>query len=364
MQNELLAENLELRERLAVLLDQARRNQEIMLRHQAFDLKLIGAGSFQELINTIFHTLTRTFELDCVTLSLFDPDYSIRRILADLHIDLTEFPHLFFLQQKPGFGALHDRPPIPALGRYIAGQHATLFPGKSAATPASVATVPLLRRRRLIGSLNLGSVEPGRFAPGMATDFLEHLASIIAASIENVINNELLKHAGLTDSLTGVHNRRYVELRLLEEIGRVRRQGQPLSCMYVDIDHFKRINDSIGHQGGDAVLCEIAARIKAELRLSDALGRFGGEEFVALLIDAEAGGALAIAERIRANIADRIIKVGNHELRVTVSIGVAALNVTEGGDNAEKLAQDLVARADRALYRAKESGRNRVIEAD
>ena len=164
--------------------------------------------------------------------------------------------------------------------------------------------MPLLRNKRIIGSLNLGSVDPTRFTPALGTDFIEHMASIIAICLENVISNEMLKYIGLTDSLTGVYNRRYIDRRLLEEIGRARRQAYRISCMYIDIDHFKAVNDSVGHQGGDEVLREVAGRIKAELRLSDALGRFGGEEFVVLLIDADLESAKTCAQRIRASIAD------------------------------------------------------------
>ena len=230
--------------------------------------------------------------------------------------------------------------------------------------PASVAIVPLLRNDKLIGSLNLGSFQATRFAPHMATDFLEHQSAIMAICIENVINNERLKHIGLTDPLTGVNNRRYLERRLMEEIGRTRRHGYALSCMYIDIDHFKQINDRIGHQAGDDVLREVAARIKAELRLSDALGRFGGEEFVVLLIDAELTDALSVAERIRASVAEQALAVGARlAINATVAIGVATLSGQDRNRPIEATAQEFVATAARALYRAKENGRNKVVAA-
>jgi diguanylate cyclase (GGDEF)-like protein len=192
----------------------------------------------------------------------------------------------------------------------------------------SVALVPLLRNKRIIGSLNLGSCDPTRFTPSLGTDFIEHMASIIAICLENVISNEMLKYIGLTDSLTGVYNRRYIDRRLLEEIARARRQLYPISFMYIDIDHFKRVNDTVGHGGGDEVLREVAGRIKNELRTSDALARFGGEEFVVLLIDANLESAAFVAERIRASVAGSMITLSPElQLSVTVSIGVACLEV-------------------------------------
>jgi len=364
---ELMAENETLRARMAYLLEQAERNHEIMCRHQAFDLQIVGAGSFPELVSTIFRTLPVISELDTVTLSLVDPDADIYTVMHRLGVDFEQFPNLMFCEHavELGFDMSPERRPRPILGAYAPGQHCAVFPHPPAGLQ-SVALVPLLRNTRLIGSLNLGSTDPNRFTPNLGTDFVEHMGSIIAICLENVISNEMLKYIGLTDSLTGVYNRRYMDRRLLEEIARARRQGYRLSCMYIDIDHFKRVNDTVGHQGGDDVLREICGRIKAELRMSDALGRFGGEEFVVLLIDADLENASIVAQRIRASIADEPVDLGTGErVEVTVSIGVAALSAQlsdPARDNAiEGIAQELVASADAALYQAKAGGRNKVV---
>lgn len=361
MPHKLAAENNQLRDQLTQLLAQARQNQQILQRHQTLDLQFISADSFQALIDTIFHTFANSTGLDLVTLVLLDPDYDIRRILVDLNINLSELPQLHFMQEKSELGDLENMLSKPVLGRYSEELHGPMFP-EPLSPPASVALVPLLRHGRLIGCLNLGSNDTKRFEPHMATDFLEHMASIVAICLENVINNERLKHIGLIDPLTGVNNRRYVERRLYEEIGRCRRQEAPLSCLYVDIDHFKQINDRIGHQAGDEVLRGVAGRIKAELRLSDAFGRFGGEEFVVLLIDAELDDATSVAERIRQSIAEQPLTLSHGEhLDVTVSIGVASLGEPGRNEPIEKTAKHFVARADQALYQAKAGGRNRVV---
>ncbi|CDG85476.1 diguanylate cyclase domain protein [Janthinobacterium agaricidamnosum NBRC 102515 = DSM 9628] len=220
----------------------------------------------------------------------------------------------------------------------------------------------MLRNKRLIGSLNLASADVSRFTPSLGTDFIKHMASIIAICLENVISNEMLKYIGLTDSLTGVYNRRYIDRRLLEEIARARRQSYCISCMYIDIDHFKRVNDSAGHQGGDEVLREVAARIRHELRRSDALGRFGGEEFVVLLIDADLDSAVYVAERIRASIADVPFDLlSGVKIDVSTSIGVASLDGALDDSPIEEAARQLVAQADNALYQAKDQGRNQVV---
>jgi diguanylate cyclase (GGDEF)-like protein len=368
--NELLAENESLRARMAYLMEQAERNHSIMCRHQAFDLEIVGAATFPELIGTIFRSLPLISELDVVTLCLVDPEADIQNVMDRLGVVFADFPNLVFVSGENVLGFVPSRkehltmPPKPLLGPYVPSMHHAMFPNPPTGL-RSIALVPLLRNKRIIGSLNLGCIDPSRFTPALGTDFIEHMASIIAICLENVISNEMLKYIGLTDSLTGVYNRRYIDRRLLEEIGRARRQAYRISCMYIDIDHFKAVNDSVGHQGGDEVLREVAARIKAELRMSDALGRFGGEEFVVLLIDADLDSAKDVAQRVRAGIAGKPFELSSGEcLPISVSIGVAMLDDFERDHAIEGVAQQLVAQADTALYQAKENGRNRVVAFD
>jgi diguanylate cyclase (GGDEF)-like protein len=353
------AENDALRERMAYVLEQAQHNHDIMCRHQAFDLDIVGAASFPQLVGTIFHTLPVISSLDIVTLALLDGDADIYTVMDRLAVDFESFPNLIFCAQEEELG--FDAAPRPLLGAWQPGAHRAMFPHPPAGLK-SVALVPLLRNKRLIGSLNLGSCDPSRFTPAHGTDFVEHMASIIAICLENVISNEMLKFIGLTDSLTGVYNRRYLDRRLVEEIGRARRQGYRISCLYIDIDHFKQVNDRVGHQGGDDVLREVASRIRTELRMSDALARFGGEEFVVLLIDADLDSAGLVANRIRAGVADRPVELARGgQVAVSVSIGVATLDDFERDHAIEGVAQHLVAQADAALYQAKENGRNQVV---
>ncbi|HEV7817403.1 MAG TPA: DUF484 family protein [Janthinobacterium sp.] len=362
------AENQALRTQLAYLLEQAELNHSIMTRHQAFDLEIVGASTFPELIGTIFRMLPAISGLECVTLSLLDEDADVRTVMERLGVDFSLFPKLIFVRDEaelgfapPGQDGHGAVPPRPLLGPFDPAGHDSLFASSDAGL-GSVALVPLLRNRRLIGCLNLGSADPARFTPELGTDFIEHMASIIAICLENVISNEMLKYIGLTDALTGVYNRRYIDRRLLEEIARARRQDYRISCMYIDIDHFKHVNDSVGHQGGDEVLRETAGRIKRELRLSDTLARFGGEEFVVLLIDADLASAVQVAERIRAGIAgDEFVLSGGMKIGVSVSIGVASLGPYDPDCPIAAVAQQLIARADAALYRAKNGGRNQVV---
>ncbi|MBC3909384.1 GGDEF domain-containing protein [Undibacterium umbellatum] len=357
---ELQIENQALRARLDSLLELAHRNQNIMARHQSFDLKIIGANSFRELITNIFSALAVTSELDVVSLVLFDKLGDLQQMLADLKIDLSEFPHLIFLRHEVELSQPETALRKPQLGLYQSLAYASYFSSFNK-KPASIAIIPMRRQGRLIGCLNLGSFKADRFQPNMATDFIERLGSIIAICLENVINNERLTYIGLTDPLTNVSNRRYVEQRMLEEIARARRQRYSIACMYLDIDFFKQINDRYGHQGGDDVLKEVAKRIKDELRLSDTLGRFGGEEFVVVLVNTNLHDAIQVAERIRKSIASHeFILSESGTCQATISIGLTTIDENSNCEDASSIARDLVLRADRALYQAKNGGRNQV----
>lgn len=360
MPADLITDNQELKRQLESMLAHARQNEQVMRRFQDAELRMLCVGSFKELLQYVLRELKESFDLDVVTLALIDPEYEVRRMLIDLGIPSTEFPELICLDNPSKFIRLCGSSLSPVLGEYNAASRAPFFPRDS--QPASIAILPMVRQKRLIGSLNLGSHNQGRFAPGMATDFIGRLAVIVGICLENVTNSERLKHIGLTDPLTGVHNRRYFDQRLQEEVSRAQRQGYPLSCLFLDVDHFKRVNDQYGHQTGDCVLREVAWRIKNQLRSIDVLGRYGGEEFAVLLVQTDMGSALTIAERIRHSIAKQLFKgEGEETLAATLSVGVATLRDCNRGQNAEALAQQLVAQADQALYRAKHGGRNCVV---
>jgi two-component system cell cycle response regulator len=165
-----------------------------------------------------------------------------------------------------------------------------------------------------------------------------------------------LRTLSLTDDLTGLGNRRAFDDALRREVARAHRFDQPLTLALLDLDHFKRVNDTLGHAAGDRVLVSFAGRLKAEARLSDAIFRYGGEEFVVILFGTPLGGGVRFAERLRAAAAVRPLAAGEHRLAVTVSVGVAQL---EPADDDSGLT--VFTRADAALYKAKGAGRNRVM---
>lgn len=159
------------------------------------------------------------------------------------------------------------------------------------------------------------------------------------------------------DALTGLYNRRYFERRLREESAHAKRHKKPFSVIVVDLDHFKLVNDTYGHEDGDRVLCHVAELIGSALREDDIACRYGGEEFVVLLRATSGTTARVVANRVRAAVAGKGIRLGDkdEDRHVTLSCGVSAADERNNFD-----VDNIVDRADRALYRAKRGGRNRV----
>ena len=183
---------------------------------------------------------------------------------------------------------------------------------------------------------------------------LKNIAHLFDLSINQLLFTEVLYQQATTDVLTGIHNRRRFMERMDEEILRFHRFHQPFSIMMLDIDYFKRVNDTYGHLNGDNVLKDFAKLIESCLRDVDIMGRYGGEEFCVLLTNASLGQALIVAHRIFHTIQKHIVVLDEQEVHYTASIGI-----TEFQD--KDTIQLLLDRVDQAMYHAKEQGRNRIV---
>lgn len=262
-------------------------------------------------------------------------------------------------------------PPVDAsleLGEGIAGLAATgrsvLVPGEESAPKRSAIepgattalAVPLIRGGRTIGVLALyGRPIPEPFRQDDVTT-LASFAAQASVAIENVLLHQETKRLSLTDTLTGVANRRSFQLTLGKEIERAVRFGHPLSLLIIDIDRFKRVNDEFGHQQGDRVLVELCRRVLGTVRGQiDTFARYGGEEFTLVLPETPPEGARVVGEKVAAVIRDRPFESGtDRSLWLTASVGVASY------PEDARTVDELIGAADVALYRAKESGRDRV----
>jgi diguanylate cyclase (GGDEF)-like protein len=215
--------------------------------------------------------------------------------------------------------------------------------------------IPLIHQGRRVGLLAVGRKEGSRAWPAEEVDLLGLLAHHVAAVLENARLFESATYEGLT----GLLRREAILERLDAELERALRYGRPLAVAIADLDHFKRVNDQLGHLAGDALLRWIAQVLAGALRATDRVGRYGGEEFLLVLPETTLEGAFGVAEKIRLRIQGMNVAREDgspSDLTASVSIGLAVLE--EGGSRVT--GRDLIAVADRRLYEAKAGGRNRV----
>jgi diguanylate cyclase (GGDEF)-like protein len=352
-------ENRKLRQQLNDLCQEAQRNQQTLERCHAREVELMSAGSLAELLHIMSEGLLASFKVDAIQLLLADPNHEIRHLLHGNGISEEAYAYLRFVDDLESVNPRYGRLFNPWLGPYLSPEYDTLFDYHQGLQ--SIAILPLFRLDRLLGSINLGSRDRERFTRQHATDFLARLGKISSVCLENSINRERLLISGLTDPLTELHNRRYLDRRLSEELARASRYRLPLSCLFIDADHFKQINDNHGHQVGDSVLRELADRIRSQLRASDVATRYGGEEFALLLPQTNLSEALLLAERIRQAVASLPMGFDDGQsLRLTVSIGVSETLPMLGKPHHREVGEHLLNSADQALYLAKSNGRNRI----
>jgi diguanylate cyclase (GGDEF)-like protein len=358
-----------LSERLRSLVDTVQHNERTLRRFQNVELRLIGAQDFAAFLDTLFSHLPQEFSLASVTLWLDDRAPMLLELLEPIALRALDYPNLK-TSREGGLAAQalcdEGRPWLGRPGELGDSARRAFFGdgplGRPAAmpVPASAILLPLAAGTSVSGYLCLGSDDPARFGAGMATDILERFASIVTASLDNVAHRERLKQLGMTDALTGLANRRYFDERLREELMRAVRYRVPVACLFIDIDGFKRINDTYGHPAGDRVLAAVAACVRQQVRLGDTVARYGGEEFAALL-QGDRADALTVAERVRLAV-ERLDITDDHgeHIALSVSIGVAAHVVNCAPAEAMSLGQAMMEEADRAMYQAKRNGRNRI----
>jgi len=238
----------------------------------------------------------------------------------------------------------------------------------------SILCAPLITRGKILGAVYVENRSISYLFSADDLELLEYFSAQAAVAIENAILNEYLEaqveartaelaranaqltKLAITDPLTGVFNRRHFFDLAQQELARAQRYGHSLSAIMLDLDHFKQINDQHGHLAGDCVLQTTAKRIRDNIRDIDILGRYGGEEFSVLLPNTALSGAQEIAERVCKIIGSEDVNVNGEEILVTASLGLVSVE-----ELANVRIELLFDQADQALYKAKQTGRNRVV---
>lgn len=316
--------------------------------------ELPALGKLPAMVAYLIERLSEIFKVESVTILVADPK---TRVLVALASSSTSFQQDFeeSLLLSPDDAGLQflrrARRPLPAA--QIASRSASLAQRFEKLKTALV--VPLLVQEELVGVLLVGAKAGGDRFPAEEVQLLELFSHHVAVVFENA----RLFASATYEGLTGLLRREAILEQLDREVARARRYSRPLSVGMADLDHFKQINDTHGHLVGDTILKRVAQTLASSVRFSDAVGRYGGEEFIFLLPETDLVGAMAVGEKVRSQVeAVRVTIDGGGTVQVTISVGLAALDQVPTAHH--DLATALIALADSNLLKAKDLGRNRV----
>ncbi|MBF0264663.1 MAG: GGDEF domain-containing protein [Gammaproteobacteria bacterium] len=353
-------ENNQLKLQLTEVFDLVRENEKKLKRFESIEYKLLEADSFEKLLNILFLDYPSLFKVDFTSLILSDTKLKFSHFLTSV-IKQNDFNRVQLLSLPGEVEKLERYGHKICFGEYEAEKHDWLNNIPTEQTISSIGVLPLIRYNQLIGIFCCFSSQPNRFDSSSGNIFLERLGKIISICFESVLNREELTLITYTDPLTQTRNRRYFDQLLSHEVKRSNRSLSSLSCVLIDIDHFKLVNDNYGHQIGDEVLIQVVKRINGVLRTHEILARFGGEEFVILLVQTANKAAILAAQRIIDIIHNSPFELSDGQvLKVTISAGVSTFTSRNDKRDCKLVQEKLIEGADKALYVAKDSGRNQV----
>ena len=326
------------------------------------ELALLSCNHLDQLLKHLLVDLKKALNLSECNLILFDPEHAARSLLEHSQWLKPRFSLKFVLNhsllahlyptQKSTYASSDTLPPT-----YLNEQ---LF--KSPSSLDSYALLPLVHDNFLIGGLHLGSDTHGFLDHPSRIAHLSHYVKLVSICIANCITQENLKRLSIIDVLTKVNNRRSFDQELSKEVARAHRGQYALSCIFMDIDYFKIVNDKYGHLIGDRVLRTVGQFLKQQVRKSDFVARYGGEEFAILLPDCNEEKLKMIAQQLRKRFNGVIFRDDNGKpFKLTASIGLSVY-VAQANDVSRlaEVGEALICAADKATYESKNNGRDRI----
>jgi len=345
---QLADENHQLRQYVTEVMERLRANERLFSRLFELEAAVLAASDPEDLCFALLRGLRSNFELDMVRFWFDRSSFMGGRTMEDI-----SERDLVWVEQgeiiKMGLNRQHVW--LMRLTR----EKGFDWLGDSDHHLGSIALLVLGDPSCPFGVLGMGSAEAGRFEPGQSADFLRHLAQVVGLSLENAVSRERLARLAITDSLTGSHNRRFLQPHSHHPLSRWFGKEIGVACLYMDVDAFKGINDCHGHEAGDDVLSRMSGAIGEIVRVRDPLIRMGGDKFALLLPGCSPEQTI--------NIADKIIKACSRiklgEDSVSVSMGLAYSSSEE-----DLRVKELISMADQAMYVAKALGGGRLEMAD
>lgn len=358
--HQLKAQNQQLKQTLSTAISEAKLNRAVLKRFIDIEIKMLSCDKLSQLIDVLLNDFKNIFKLSVVSLFLHNKEGLAAPLLAGLNPSIARNLSLFADLQE--IQSIYPKQTIRA-GDIDRELRKKLFPNNPFVL--SCVLLPLIHKGRLIGSLHLGAKELNRYHTEHRYEYLERTSALLAVCIENCIIHENLAYLSTTDTLTKISNRHSFDQEIDKALHRANRHSQHLSLLFLDIDHFKQVNDTYGHTSGDQVLKSFANTLKQLIRNTDFLARFGGEEFAILLPNCGPKQAVQLANNLRQKVAEHLFDtLSSEQINISTSIGVCSYSFCDDfhvAQNMTSLSQDILQSADQALYRAKHSGRNKVV---
>ncbi|MCD6526478.1 MAG: sensor domain-containing diguanylate cyclase [Desulfuromonas sp.] len=345
------------------LFERVRENEQQAEKFYQVELKILATLNFADFFETLLAEISQVFEVPFVWFSLI-ADTELASLLQekqrsaskDARINLVDRHQL---QQFIGYDGNEDDDgqggEVLLVNENIQ-RYLPLLPRDQYYAVRSIALTPIFLDGELIGTLNQADVDPQRFAPGLCTMLLERLALKLSICVSNVTAHEKLQCLAFLDPLTGLFNRRVMEQTLDREFHRAQRYAAPLSLVFIDLNDFKKVNDTHGHHVGDLLLQHIADQLRALSRVCDLVARFAGDEFILILPQTDKSQALTLMQRMQKDLQRVPLAHADTLLPIALSYGIASLPDTE-----VLSPQQLVKKADQELYTHKRRNKVRAV---
>lgn len=327
------------------------KREERLLKHNTVAKLLMSTLNLNELMDQTLRVVVEVSESQVGAIYLFD-QASNSLICQARYGTQYDLASLKLGEGYPGRAAQDQKIIVEPFVRSMT--EATINNGFAEGEPKTVAYIPLVYKSRLLGVLMLGTVSQYREDE---LHLIGYLADQVSIALDNAIMHHHIQELSITDGLTGLYNRRYVNERMADLWARATRHNEPLTVILADIDNFKAVNDTYGHDRGDEVICRMAGVYRAGARQEDIVARYGGEEFLVVLANTETKDALILAERICEMAREQEYEWVDHS--ITLSIGIATFPNQTATSYTE-----LVRMADQAMYKAKLTGKDRVVAYD
>lgn len=330
-------------------LETLRDNEKFANTFHAIESRILSVLDFKDLFVVLLSEIKNQFKVPFVWVT-FLQDTEVSGMMTDALDGSEKLKKDLNFIDKATFLRLVENNIAPLLVNDNLQHYSKLFPEGRCFLVKSMGIAPITLDGEIIGSLNLADINPERYTPDLDSSLIRKLAMKMSLCLSNVVAHEKIKLLAYNDTLTNLPNRRSTETSLKREYMRAQRYDNPLSVVFMDLDYFKRVNDTYGHEQGDEVLKYLGRNLSQMVRQSDIIGRFAGDEFVAILPETEIDDAHLQMNRIQKWFSENPLRSGQDRIPVSISFGIASTKNDECNS-----AKRLLKIADKRLYEVKHS---------